>query len=49
MKISSTNLTELAKTYVDAAKQANSTFTPTYDNVAGLLDKIGKSITIDGL
>lgn len=48
-KISESALKTAVAAYVDADKQANSTFTPTYDNVAGLLDKIGKSFTIDGL
>lgn len=48
-KISETNLKEAAVAYVEAAKQANTTFTPSYDNVAKLLDKIGKTVTIDGL
>ena len=48
-KISEATLKAAAAAYVDAAKQANSTFTPSYDNVAGLLDKIGKTVTIDGL
>lgn len=48
-KISEATLKAAAVAYVEATKQANTTFTPSYDNVAGLLDKIGKTITIDGL
>ena len=48
-KISEATLKAAAVAYVDAAKQTNTTFTPSYDNVAGLLDKIGKTVTIDGL
>lgn len=31
---------------VDATKQANPTYTPTYDDVTGMLDKIGKQVTL---
>lgn len=48
-KINESALKSAAKAYVDAQKQVNSTFTPSYDNIAGLLDKIGKTYTIDGL
>lgn len=39
---------EFIESYVDAASQGNTTFTPSYGNLAGLLDKIAKTITIDG-
>lgn len=48
-KISEANLKAAMQTYVASAKQANGTFTVTTDNVAGLLDKIGRTVTIDGL
>lgn len=35
--------------YIAASKIANNTYTPTYDNTAGLLDKIAKTYTIVGL
>ena len=43
-----TQIKEFIAEYVDAASQGNTTFTPSYDNLAGLLDKIAKTITIDG-
>lgn len=48
-KISEAALKTAMNTYVSAEKQANGTFTASYNNVAGLLDKIGKTVTIDGL
>lgn len=42
------SIKEFIAGYVDVAFQGNTTFTPSYDNLAGLLDKIAKTITIDG-
>lgn len=49
MKITTENLKLKAKDYVDAAKQANGTFTVSKDNIVGLIDKIGRTLIIDGL
>ncbi len=46
-KMTITNLKEFAKAYVDASKQAE-TWTATTNNLIGLVDKIGKIVTIDG-
>ena len=43
-----TQIKQLIASYVAANDQGNATFTPSYDNLAGLLDKIAKTITIDG-
>lgn len=39
----------LVKTYLDTAKIADPDFTPTKDNMLGMLDKIGLQLTIDGI
>lgn len=46
-KLSLPELRDLVKTYVTAAKISNSTFNVTRDNIVGLVDKIGKIMTID--
>jgi hypothetical protein len=47
MKMTISNLQAAMRTYVDAAKQAGA-WTPSTNNFVGLLDKVGKQITIDG-
>ena len=44
-----TEIKELVAEYVSAGSQANTEFNVTNDNLAGLLDKIAKTITVDGL
>lgn len=46
-KMTISGLKSAMSTYVDAAKQAG-TWTKTSDNFVGLIDKIGKIVTIDG-
>jgi hypothetical protein len=46
-KMTIDGLTSFVKTYVDASKQAG-TWTNSTNNLVGLLDKIGKQITLDG-
>lgn len=46
-KLSLPELRELVKNYVTSAKISNSTFNVTRDNIVGLVDKIGKTMTID--
>lgn len=47
-KMTVAQLQSAMKTYVDSAKQG-AAWTASTNNMAGLLDKIGKTITIDGL
>lgn len=47
-KITGSTLQTLMKTYVAAAKQAGA-WSATTNNFAGLLDKIGKQVTLDGV
>ena len=47
MKMTIAQLQAKAKTYVDAAKQAGA-WQGTTDNLFGLIDKIGKTVMIDG-
>ena len=46
-KMSLAGLNSFVATYVDKAKQAG-TWGGSTDNILGLMDKIGKQITIDG-
>ena len=47
-KMNIATLKSAIKTYVDATKQAG-VWKATTDNIYGLLDKVGKVITIDGV
>lgn len=47
-KLTLAGIAAFAQAYVDASKQAG-TFSASTNNTAGLVDKIGKQITIDGL
>ena len=46
-KMSLPQLKEYVASVVTASKLSNGTFTATYNNIVGLLDKIGKIITLD--
>ena len=48
-KLSIAELHAFLASYIDATKIAQSTFTPTYESTAGLLDKIAKTFIIDGI
>lgn len=48
MKLTLTQLRQVVSTYVDRNKISIDTFNATRDNVVGLLDKIGKIISLDG-
>lgn len=48
-KMTINDLQAFVEAYVDSAKQAGAWNDGSFDNFAGLLDKIGKQITIDGL
>ena len=48
-KLSLPELRELVQSIVTAAKISNSSFVETRDNVVGLIDKIGKIMTIDSV
>ena len=48
-KMTISDLQAFVEAYVDSAKQAGAWNDGSFDNFAGLLDKIGKQITLDGL
>ena len=48
MKLSLKQLREVVSRYIDRNKIAIDTFNATKDNVVGLLDKIGRTISLDG-
>ncbi len=48
-KMTINDLQAFVEAYVDSAKQAGAWNDGSFDNFAGLLDKIGKQITLDGL
>lgn len=49
MKMTLENLKSFVVTYVTKTLQANPTYTPSYEDITGLLNKIGKQIEIKGL
>lgn len=49
MKMTLTNLKDFTKAYVKETSQGNTTYTPTYEDISGMLNKIGKQVEIKGL
>lgn len=46
-KLTLSSVASLGTAYVKAENQGNTTFTATYDNIQGAVDKIGKTVVID--
>ena len=46
-KLTLTQIASFGGSYVASTKQANTTFTASYDNLMGAIDKIGKQVIVD--
>ena len=49
MKMTLTNLKDFVKAYVLQTLQGNTTFTASYEDISGMINKIGKQVEIKGL
>ena len=49
MKMTLTNLKDFVKAYVLQTLQGNPTYTPSYEDISGMINKLGKQVEIKGL